>query len=77
MSPNGFMVNLDIAECNSFHENRTRIHHTQVDFYKFSKEFLYNEENVLSKRKQKVARIKIRLTLLHYVLLCDYISDSS
>lgn len=56
MSPNGFMVNLDIAECNSFHENRTRIHHTQVDFYKFSEEFLYNEENVLSKRKQKVAR---------------------
>ena len=50
------MVNLDIAECNSFHENRTRIHHTQVDFYKFSEEFLYNEENVLSKRKQKVAR---------------------
>lgn len=56
MSPDGFMVNLDTAECNSFLENRTRIYHTQVDFYKFSEEFLYNDSSRRENKKLRESR---------------------
>lgn len=46
-------------------------------FINSPKSFCITKRMSSRRENKKLREIKIRLTLLHYVLLCDYISDSS